>query len=58
MVLAEYTAQITPREEDRSAPVEALNTGFFAAVGSDHVDFCGLGADETDPGFFEAVYGP
>lgn len=49
MILAEHTAQITPRKEHRPASMESLYARFFPAVRRNHVDLGCLRSDQTRP---------
>ena len=56
VVLAEDAAEVASGEEDGAGAVVPLYAGFFAEMGRDDVDLCGLGADEADACCFPAVH--
>ena len=56
VVLTKDAAQITPGEEHGAGAVIPLDTGFFAAVGRDCVDFDGGSADEAYPRLLVAIH--
>lgn len=49
VILTEHTAEITPREEHRSTPVETLYARLLPAMWRDHIDLGCLRSDQTRP---------
>ena len=56
MVLAKNTPHITPRKENRTAPIQSLDTRFFSSVRCNYIDLCCFCANETGTRLLESVY--
>lgn len=55
MVLTEHASQITPREENRPAPIPTLHARFLSKMRRNHIDLDFLRANQTMSRFLIAI---